>query len=480
MEFHIDLVGRNDLSGEIYRQLRRAIAGGRLRPGDTLPPTRHLARRLAVSRMTVTVAYERLAAEGLVTSRVGAGTFVSEDAARREPATTRRSEGVLSARSVWQSIRLPNAFVDPARYDFRTGLPDPGLFPHRTWSRLVGRCLRSAGTAAGVYQHPAGHHGLRAAIARHIGIARGVTAAAEDVTITNGTQQALDVLARVPLAPGDRIAVEEPGYQPPVRLFQSLGLRILHVPVDREGLVVEAMPRRVRAVYVTPSHQYPLGVCTTLARRQALLRWAERNNAAIIEDDYDSEFRFGGRPLEALQTLDGAGRVVYVGTFSKAMLPTLRIGFIVTPPSLTSAVQKAKFVSDWHTPTLVQEALARFIEEGGYARHIRRVSTAYRERHERIASTVRRDFADCLELIPSSTGLHMTALAIRATAAQIAAVSSRAAEVGVACRALSTFSVGKVRLAGVVLGYGAIATSDIDEGLRLLRTCFSQLPWRRA
>jgi GntR family transcriptional regulator/MocR family aminotransferase len=475
MDFHVNLVDRRDLSGEIYRQLRGAIGDGRLRPGDALPPTRHLAHRLTVSRMTVTVAYDRLAAEGFVTSRVGAGTFVSEYAARRSGMLSRRGDGVLHARSIWNSINLPTAFASAARYDFRTGLPDPSLFPHRTWRRLVGRSMRSAGSAAGVYQEPAGQHELRAAIARHVGIFRGVTTEADNVTITNGTQQALDVLARVLLAPGDTIAVEDPGYQPPRRLFESLGIRVIGIPVDRDGLVVDALPRRLRLVYVTPSHQYPLGVCMTLARRQALLTWAERNNAAIIEDDYDSEFRFSGRPLEALQALDRSGRVIYIGSFSKAMLPTLRLGFIAAPPSLSSAVQKAKFVSDWHTSTLAQEALARFIDEGGYARHIRRLSVQYRARHDKIAETLRRDFARHLELVPSSTGLHLTAFATHATPDQIAAVSDQAADAGVAFHPLSFFVVGNRPLAGVVLGYGAIAISDIDEGLRILRTCFSRL-----
>ncbi|WP_292167326.1 PLP-dependent aminotransferase family protein [Mesorhizobium sp.] len=177
--------------------------------------------------------------------------------------------------------------------------------------------MRSGETTAGVYEHPAGHHDLRIAIARHIGNSRGIRASADDVIVTNGTQQALDVLARVLLAPGDGIAVEDPSYGPPRRLFKALGIRVIGVPVDRQGLVVDALPRGIRAVYVTPSHQYPLSVTMTLSRRQALLAWAERNNAAIIEDDYDSEFRFGGRPLEPLQTLDAKGRVVYVGSFSK-------------------------------------------------------------------------------------------------------------------------------------------------------------------
>jgi len=476
--FHVSLVGRKDLSGEIYRQIRRAVLDRRLRPGDSLPPSRELARDLAVSRTTVTVAYEQLAAEGFVTFRQGSGTFVSELVARagREKTRRRSSTGVVQPRPVWEGIPLLTAFERLARFDFRTGLPDASLFPHRLWRRSVAQALRSSEAAAGFYEHSAGHRDLRAAIARQVGISRGVEASADDIVITNGTQQALDLLARVLLEPGDRIAVEDPCYGPPRHLFRSLGIRVVGVPVDREGLLVEALPRGVRAIYVTPSHQYPLSVTMTLPRRQALLAWAERNNAAIIEDDYDSEFRFADRPLEPLQTLDAKGRVIYVGSFSKTMLPTLRLGFLVTPPSLRSALHKAKFVSDWHSSTLAQAALARFIDDGAFARHVRRASAIYRERHQILADAITRDFAEYLELIPSTTGLHLTALARRLSVDQIAEIACCAADRGVAVQVLSWFAVSGTPRAGIMLGYGAIPTAHIEEGMHLLRACFDSEP----
>jgi GntR family transcriptional regulator / MocR family aminotransferase len=477
MAFHVSLVGRKDLSGEIYRQVRRAILERRLRPGDRLPPSRELARELTVARATVMAAYERLAAEGFVEVRQGAGTFVCEllaQAGRAKP--TQRSSGVLQPRQVWHSVMLPTAswFKNPARFDFRTGLCDASLFPNEEWRRAVTRAAHSSAPTSGVYEHPAGRCDLRAAIVRHIGVSRGVEASADDIVITNGTQEALDLLARVLLAPGDAIAVEDPGYRNPRDLFKTLGIRVLGVPVDREGLIVDALPQGVRAVFVTPSHQFPLSVTMTLTRRQALLAWAERNNAAIIEDDYDSEFRFGERPLEPLQTLDAKGRVVYVGSFSKTMLPTLRLGFLVTPPSLRAALHKAKFVSDWHTSTLAQAALARFIDDGAFARHLRRATAIYRERHEMLADTVSRNFADHLELIPSTTGLHLTALARKMSADQIAEVPFRAAERGVALHSLSSVANSASPPAGIMLGYGAIPTANIEEGLRLLRACFDE------
>jgi len=350
------------------------------------------------------------------------------------------------------------------------------MFPHGSWRRAVIWALRAGEATAGVYEHPAGHRDLRAAIARHIGISRGVQASAEDIVVTNGTQQALDILVRVLLAQGEAIAVEDPSYGPPRKLFRALGIRVVGVPVDRHGLVVDALPRGIRALYVTPSHQFPLSMTMTLPRRQALLAWAEQNNAAIIEDDYDSEFRFGGRPLEPLQTLDAKGRVIYVGSFSKTMLPTLRLGFLVTPPSLRDALHKAKFASDWHSPTLPQAALARFIDEGSFARHVRRMSAVYRERHGILADAITRDFADHLELVPSTTGLHLTALARKMSADQIAGVARHAAGHGVAFQVLSPFAVGAVPRAGIMLGYGAIPTARIEEGMRLLRACFDSEP----
>ena len=278
------------------------------------------------------------------------------------------------------------------------------------------------------------------------------------------------------LEPGDVVAVEKPGYLPPKQLFKALGARVIGVPVDSEGLVVEALPAEARVVYVTPSHQFPLGVAMSLSRRRALLAWAERNNAVVVEDDYDSEFRFGGRPLEPLQTLDTTGRVVYVGTFSKTLLPALRLGFMIVPPSLREAANKAKYVTDWHTATIAQSALAQFIDEGAFARHIRKVGRTYSERHEMLTSEIKRNFGDYLDLVPSSTGLHVAAYARRASVDDIDAIASRAFDLGVA---IQSFPLEGEPQAGIMLGYGAIETARIAEGLRRLRRCFDERMSRR-
>jgi GntR family transcriptional regulator/MocR family aminotransferase len=363
-------------------------------------------------------------------------------------------------------------FDKPARFDFRTGIPDATLFPYQSWRRLLARQLRPATVGAGAYGDPAGHPGLRLAIARHVGLARGVQAGAEEVVVTNGTQQAVDLVARVLLAPGDRVAVESPGYGPPRRLMASLGAEVVGVPVDDQGLVVGAIPPRTRLVHVTPSHQFPLGMAMSLPRRLALLAWAERHDAAIVEDDYDSEFRYGGRPIEPLQTLDHSGRVIYVGSFSKTLLATLRLGFLVAPPSLVAAVRSAKFLADWHTPLPLQAALADFIDQGLFARHLRRMRAVYQQRHQQIVESLDDRFADHLKPVPSAAGLHVAATAPASTPEELQAVLGRASAAGVELLPLSMFDVGPPSQPGIVLGYGAIPTADIEEGLGRLRRCF--------
>jgi GntR family transcriptional regulator / MocR family aminotransferase len=472
--FHISLVGRGDLGGEIYRQMRQAILDGRLKAGDRLPATRELARSLAVSRSTVTAAYERLLGEGLVESRAGSATFVSDRIGRKIRKVPRSgAASTLQPRAIWNSVWALVAFDVPARFDFRMGIPDATVFPHLMWRRAVARALRSGETAQAFYEPSAGLHGLRKAIADHIAISRNVKATPEDLIITNGTQQALDIVARLLIEPGDVIAVEDPGYTPARHLFRSLGARVVGVPVDGDGLVVDQLPSNARVVYVTPSHQFPLGVAMSLPRRRALLDWAERHDAAIVEDDYDSEFRFGGRPLDPLQTLDASGRVIYVGTFSKTMLPALRLGFLVLPPSLRSAAIKAKFVSDWHSSSLAQPALARFIADGSFARHILKAGKVYHQRHAMVTATLQRDFADYLELVPSNTGLHVAAFARSASVEKIDSIVRRAAELGVALQQLAHFAVDTRQRSGITIGYGAIATPRIAEGLRRLRKCFA-------
>lgn len=467
---HVSLVGRKDLSGEIYRQVRRAIVHRRLRPGDRLPPSRELARELAVARGTVTVAYERLAAEGFVTFRQGAGTFVGEFGSQAgQGGSAHRPGGVLRPHGIWRSVSVPTAFYEPARFDFRTGLGDASLFPETEWRRAVTGALRASRTTAGFYEAPAGRRDLRAAIARYIGTSRGVEASADDVVITNGTQQALDLVARVLLGPGDAIAVEDPGYGPPRALFRTLGLRVVGVPVDRDGLIVDALPPEVRAVYVTPSHQYPLSVTLTLPRRHALLAWAERNDAAIIEDDYDSEFRFGVPPVESLQGLDPA-RVVYAGTFSKVMFPSLRVGYLAVPPALAAPFHAAKALADTGTGGLEQRALTGFVRDGHFERHVRRVRARNSERRDALVEALGEEVGERVEVLGANAGLHVMLRLRNVPLEREGELIAAAERAGVRVYSPVLFHQAPRQRpeAELVLGYASLRPDQIREGIGLL------------
>ncbi|KFU75397.1 transcriptional regulator, GntR family [Amycolatopsis lurida] len=469
MPFHISLDGHTDLAARIYRQLRDGILDGRLRAGERLPPTRELARELDVSRNTVAVAYERLTAEGFLSGHVGRGTFVSTDPVAR----TQRAApaGGVRPAARWRSLPAPLGGDRPVpAFDFRVGVPDPALFPLRTWRRLVSQALRPSLLTPSGYADPAGLEALRVAIARHIGAARSVRAGGEDLVVTQGAQQALDLIGRVLIEPGTRVAVEDPGYPPAERLFAAHGARVTKVPVDAEGLDVAALAKGTRLVYTTPSHQFPLGTPMSLARRTALLAWAERNDAVIVEDDYDSEFRFSDRPLEPLQSLDRDGRVLYVGSFSKTLLPLLRLGFLVAPASLRPALRQAKQLMDWHGDLVTQSALASFIDEGLLARHVRKATREYSVRRERILAFARDELRDLLEVVPSSAGLHLCALAGPHATDTVDGVVAEAASAGVAVESLSTY--GGTR-GGLVIGYGLVGSDRVDEGLARLGECFS-------
>jgi GntR family transcriptional regulator/MocR family aminotransferase len=467
MDLHLTLTGRTDLGSQIYRQLLAAVVEGRLRAGEQLPPSRVLARDLGVSRNTVAGAYDRLTADGFLVARVGAGTYVNPDQVRR-PGRRSAPTGAIAPRPVWRGIEpAVTSAAWRAPYDFRIGVPDGRLFPAPIWRRLVVRQLRTSMFADARYREPGGHPDLRAAIAHYAAAARSVRVSAADVVVTHGAQQAVDLIGRVLLEPGACVAVEDPGYPPVRQLLQSLGARVVGVPVDEEGLVVDAVPRTARLVYVTPSHQFPMGVAMSLARRRGLVDWAARHQAAIIEDDYDTEFRYSSRPLEPLQALDRHGRVIYVGTFSKTMLPLLRTGYLVAPASLRPALLAAGQLTDWHGDIPTQAALASFIADGLLARHIRRAGTAYAERRAALLAAVERHLAGWFTLVPSAAGLHV-ALLVRAEAAlDPRALARRAAEVGIGVQALSDFGTD-VRQRGLVLGFGAIDLDRIEPGIRLL------------
>lgn len=477
MDVHVRLSGKGELSEQIYRQIFEAILDGRLPPGKRLPATRALAAQLQVSRNTVGAAYERLLAEGVTTGRVGAGTFVSHERGPTPAGATRRAPaGAVQPREIWRTIAvLPARQRGDVAFDFSPGTPDDALFPLTAWRRLIANEFRRTASPYGTYGHPAGHAPLRAAIARHVGLSRSVRAEADDVVVTQGAQQAFDLIGRVLITPGMCVAVEDPGYSRVRLLYRSLGARVVGVPVDDEGLIVDAIPKTARLVYVTPSHQFPLGTTMSLRRRTALLAWAERREGVIVEDDYDTEFRFGSRPLDPLQSLDRVGRVIYVGSFSKVMLPALRVGFLVAPASLQPALQAAKQLTDWHGDLGTQAALARFIDEGLLVRHIRTVTREYALRYARIVEGIARQLSPWLRVVPSAAGMHLAATVAPGTTVDVAHVVARAGARGVAVRRLADFYLGEPASDGLVLGYGGIAGPRIDEGLARLAGAFASV-----
>lgn len=475
MDLQLSLDGRADLAGQIYRQIRAGILEGGLRQGQMLPPSRDLAQQIGVSRNTVTAAYDQLTAQGYVAGRVGAGTYVNSDLPVGKSSSAVERRATLTPRSVWADLPVSEHATAPgAEFDFRAGVPDASLFPYQSWRRLMSEELRGNRVRIGVYGEPVGDPRLRKAISGYLAVTRSIEADPQDIVITNGTQQAADLLARVLIEAGDCVAVEDPGYQPPRMLFESLGAEVVGVPVDAEGMVIDAIPNRAKLVYVTPSHQYPLGVALSLPRRIALVEWAARRNAVIMEDDYDTAFADTGKALEPLHTLDRDGRVIYLGSFSKVMLPTLRLGFLVAPPSLREALRSAKFVTDWHTALPGQLALAGFIEEGGLARHVRKMARIYRVRRDVIRTVLGEELRPWLEPISSAGGMHLSVLMPEASVAQVRDVVTCARARGVAVWPLSDLSLSNPK-SGLILGYGLIAAERIHEGLARLRLCLSDV-----
>ncbi|WP_426073138.1 PLP-dependent aminotransferase family protein [Janthinobacterium sp. DSP2-3-3] len=466
MELHILIDGTRDLGGQLYRQLSEAIRSGRLADGQQLPPSRLLAGQLGLSRKTVSDVYEKLAYEKLLIGKVGVGSFVQTPHASPQP--RHASTALASAERIarWEATPTPLRQASqetPARYAFIGGRATPAHFPQDEWRACMLHALRQDGQARGRYGPVAGLPSLRAAIAGHAAFSRGIHCTEEQVLVTSGAQQALHLLALTLLEPGDTVAVEEPGYPVARAVFTSQGARVVGVDVDEDGLIVAQIPDGTRLIYVTPAHQFPLGMPMSMERRHALLERAQQLGAIIIEDDYDSAFRYEGRPEDALQSMDRYGVVAHVGSFSKIMLPELRLGYVVLPETIVAAMQTLKYLSDCHTASLGQHALAKFIGDGHLLRHIRRCHDIYAGRRERLQHWFNGPLSPWFRLVPASAGFHVAALA--QTPLDIAALLSRARRADVSLYALSGFYHGPARHEGLFLGYGAIDRLDIDTAL---------------
>ena len=482
----LDGASPEPLYRQLYESLRRMILAGQLRPGTRLQSTRELAAELRVSRNTVMNAFEQLLAEGYLEGQVGSGTYVSRalpdemlfvgSTGARTAQPPRRGRNLSERAAQLASASVTTSRNVGAVRAFRPGTPALDAFPAELWSRLLAHRWRHPPAEMLSYGDSAGYRPLREAIANYLGAARAVHCEAGQIIIVAGAQQGLDLTARMLLNPGDAAWIEDPGYLGTRAAFSAAGARVVPVPVDNEGLDVQAGARRApmaRLAYVSPSHQYPVGVTMSLARRLALLEWASNAGAWIIEDDYDSEYRYAGRPLAAMQGLDKDGRVIYLGTFSKVMFPSLRIGYIVAPPDLVDSFVAARSVLSRFSPTIDQAALTDFINEGHFTRHIRRMRTLYAERQGVLVEAARRELAGLVELEPHDAGIHLVGWL--ADGLDDRRAQEEAARENIEAQALSGFSLEHACRPGLLLGYAGYNERQLRVGVRRLATALRGL-----
>jgi GntR family transcriptional regulator/MocR family aminotransferase len=458
---------------QVYHGLRQAILSGAFRADDRLPSTRDLADELRVSRTVVLLAYDQLVAEGFAAGRGGSGTYVSAGLGGSRPTKTedsaklRLSRYGAAAADVASTVDFPGRRSIPLRYDFAYGgRGDVETFPFQMWRRILLRHARTAPVRELDYGAAAGSLALREAIAIHVRRSRAVICDPSQVIIVNGSQQALDLIARVLIERGDPVAIEDPQYQGTREIFRAAGARLQPVSVDRDGLNPAKLPKNARIAFVTPSHQFPTGAILPLARRLTLLDWAARQGAVVVEDDYDGEFRYEGLPLESLQGLDAEGRVIYLGTFSRTIFSALRIGYLIAPKSLVPAFTSAKWLCDRHTATLEQETLAEFIATGMYERHLRRIRRRNTAHREALLDAIHKYLGDRVEITGDGAGTHVVLWPTRRIAENT--VIEQAASKGVGIYGISRYYLGRASRSGLMLGYSRMNEEKIREGIRRL------------
>ncbi|QQR73952.1 MAG: PLP-dependent aminotransferase family protein [Holophagales bacterium] len=462
--------------------LRHRILAGQLRPGQRLPASRDLAAHYRLARGTVVSAFEQLAAEGYVVATVGSGTRVSEvlpdDLLRAPRANPRRSAEEVHpprrlSRFARQSSLLRGNQPRPL-CAFRANEPALDRFPTGLWAQVTGRRLRRLDPDLLVGCDPAGYRPLREAVADYLRSSRGVSCEAEQVLILSGSQEALDLASRILIEPGDRVALEEPGYPGARRVFTAHGAKIVDTPVDADGVVVDAARwRGVRLAYLTPAHQYPLGIALSLARRLELLDWARQSGAILFEDDYDSEFRYAARPLPALQGLDRHGVVCFAGSFSKVLFPSLRLGYLVVPPALVEPFSTVKSVVSRHAPLLDQAILTDFLTEGHFGRHLRRMREIYSGRLSALLDAGREHLAGRLKISPIEAGLQTVGWLAPGLRAE--EVERAAAARGVEVIPLSRFTRSAGLPEGLQLGFAAVEVPELRRGVRELARVLDRL-----
>lgn len=473
------------LSAWLHDALRAAITDGRLPARAKIPSSRWLAAEYGVARGTVIAAFEGLRQEGYIESRSGSGSFVSANLPDKffrgagAPAEQRAkpSGAVLSRWGQTLQPVFPPRRTNRISRSFEANLPALDLFPTALWARLAGRQMRQANHRHLGYGEEAGFLPLREAVAEHLGATRGVRCTAEQVVIVSGTQQALHLIARLTLDAGDRVWMEDPGYVGAVAAFRDAGAEIVGVPVDEFGLNVAAGERlapRAKLAYITPAHQFPLGVGLSLDRRLALLYWAQKSRAWIFEDDYDSEFRFSGRPLPSLQSLDNSECVIFAGSFNKMLFPTLRLGYVVLPPKLVPAFLSARSMTDRYSPALEQRVLSDFFAEGYFGQHLRRMREAYAERLGTLMEAAEHGpLAGLVSITPIQAGIQTAALLPSHISDLVA--SRAAAEESMEIIPLSVFQINRRDINGLLLGFANTTPTAIRSASKRLAAVLSKL-----
>ena len=465
------------LSSGLHQQLRDAILEGRLKPGARLPSTRNARKLFGVSRNTAQEVYDRLADEGLVAARHGSGTYVADplpsfeqgrDAAPDDVQDQRLNAfwldpEITSSIGFWRESELSLPSTGDI-IDLRPAPIDPSLFPFATFRQVMARQLRRLETRPAASRSPQWNQGnfqLRQAIAEHVAMTRAVACRPDEVLVTSGAQQAFDLIARTLIKSGETVvAVEDPGF-PPMRVpFAAAGAKLVPVRVDSEGLVIDDIPRNAGIICVCPSHQFPLGMSMSPARREALIQFARHIGAVIVEDDYDGEFRYDGSPLRALRNAASSDLVFYVGSFSKCMLPSLRLGFVIPPAWATRTLVAAKNALDWHCSIPLQLAVAGFIKDGHLGRHVRRMRRVYQQRRDHLLGSLDRDLKHVLSPIASTYGLHLTATAGEGVDTE--GVSAALAKEGVLCHALTRYFLGTPTMSGFVLSYASADQAQLE------------------
>lgn len=463
------------LHAHLYQVVRRLVFDGKLPGGTQLPSSRLLAEALGLSRHTVSMAMENLVAEGYLTGRPGSGTYVSSQFSRTrepdgqvaDPVKLTSSRGLTMIASPRSPFTRSFGGKPPPRA-FRVGLPAVDVFPERAWQTALTLAWQDVAPGRLGYQEPNGLPALREWVTSYLGASRGLVCRPEQVVIVGGSQGALDLCFRVLLDPGDVVAIEDPGYLGARAAMRAAGAGIVAIPVDDDGLDVGQLRRTrpgPRAVCVTPTHQFPLGVTMSLSRRLELTRWAEGAGAWVIEDDYDSVHRYGGRPFDPLAALDRMGRTIYIGTFSKVMFPALRVGYLVLPPGLIDAFEAAQLSAEVHRPVLEQQALVRFMEAGHFSRYLRRSKEVYAERRDTLLTEARRRLGGVLDVHPAQAGLHLFC-SLPQTCDDVA-VAELAARKGVDVWPLSIHAINDHRK-GLLLGYGGVPAPEIPAGIEQL------------